>query len=316
MKSLLKNNFIDNLIFWGIPLLVICFLPFLKNTSNVFSYIFLLIFLYLFDSGHVYLTFIRVFKEFKYAKIFFVIVPLTVFVFLYYIAKYDYDLFFYVIGYLTIFHFIRQIYGINRWYIKINNEELTQLRDNIIYIVTLIPIIIFFFRPAINTVDYGYQFFFLNTMCNKCIIKGLNVVFFIAVFSFLVQELLFYKKTKFINLNRILYVLGTGSIFWWIGNYATTPLDVILPLVMTHGLTYYAVTIKFEKDFYNFSFIKALLITITVGTVFGILINYFYNQDYMYENAILLALLFTPLITHYIIDMRIWLHSYLSKIKK
>jgi len=221
------------------------------------------------------------------------------------VPTYIYTLFFYVIGYTTLFHFIRQIYGINRWYLSIFNEKITQLRDNIIYLVTVIPILILFFKKPIDTVNFGYQFFFLETSCNKCIIKALNVLFVVSVIAFLIQEYLFFKEKQPINLNRIFFTIGTGIVFLWISNFAKTPLEIIVPLVIIHGFTYYTVTIKFEKEFYKFSFKKALFIVLMVGLFFGILINYLYNINYMYQNNFLLALLFTPLLTHYIIDMRI-----------
>ena len=137
--------FFDNFVFWGLAFISI-FLLQVINDDNIILTLFLFVCLYLFDSGHVYLTYIRVVKEFKYAKLFFIITPLLVFLFLYYITTYIYTLFFYVIGYTTLFHFIRQIYGINRWYLSISNEKITQLRDNVIYLVTVIPMLILFFK--------------------------------------------------------------------------------------------------------------------------------------------------------------------------
>lgn len=93
-----------------------------KNLSiTIFFYTILLI--TIIEQTHVYLTLNRIFKEFKINKIYFILVPIFIFsiVFSWIYLKIPY--FMNALLYFAIYHTIKQIFGINRWYLWLNNRK-------------------------------------------------------------------------------------------------------------------------------------------------------------------------------------------------
>jgi len=131
----------------------------INEASTAYMIITLLISI-IFDNGHVYMTFSRVFKEYEKAKMFFILVPIGIFVFFFIWLFDDIPLFWSFVLYATIFHFTRQVYGINRWYMKKENMN-SRFRDFIIYAVVLVPLFSMSFNPDFTVSIYTENDYFL-----------------------------------------------------------------------------------------------------------------------------------------------------------
>jgi hypothetical protein len=304
--SISKNIYFENLMFWGIGLITFFSFKFFGN-SYLINVLLLFILASIFDTGHIWITYTRLTNEFKYVK-WLIIAPFLAFILLFYFANTDY--FYVFITYFAWFHYLKQIYGINRWYMKKENENITPTRNNIVFVITLIPLLIVSLRD-INLGDYGFQLIHFDSFCNKCVIKTLNFLFIISVIYWLFEEHLLSKKEK-INMQRVLFILGNAILYYLVANYSTNFYEILIPILLTHGTSYYLALYQFEKNIKKTDTKRIIYSMLFFGVIGGLIMNEMYDVDMFYDNKILLSLLFTPLITHYLIDMIIWRNDYLN----
>ena len=290
-------------------------LPFYVSTPLLF------IALVLFDSGHVYLTYIRLYKEWRLIKTTTILLHLGLFLFFLAFQYMGIRYLWHFVVYATFFHFVRQFYGVMRWYLFLDKNRHTYILDVLFYLITLTPFVCLHLRPDLDPVGYyarvdTFQFAsekFLN------IFKVVNIV---VLASWFIYEVSFYMKHKVFELSRILYLVTTVILFNLVGFYATESMMIILPIVSAHGLQYYILLAEMVNKHHFFKLWKTILIVFFTGLIFGYLngwgeeeadLTYRYVISFNLENGLMVALILTPLFAHYILDMVIWKRGFMLK---
>jgi len=317
-KSLISNK-VDIL---GISLsgiIVFLALKILEPNSYIYIALTFLIAIAL-DNGHVYMTYSRVKKEFKQSPLFFTLVPLsiTVGIFLWLYFKIPY--FWSFVVYATFFHFVRQVYGINRWYMSQEGIKSGAI-DFFLYSLVILPILSIHFNPNMHIELYGKDDFI--TYESMFLFKTTILLNILALIGWGVSEYLIYKKIKKVNFYRIVFILSNAILFALVGYFAQNYIEVIIPLMMAHGFQYLILSSSFESKTYKEKIMKVFLILLLIGIIFGGIDTYFQeqfdmNNSYLYYTDVvenlLLALLLTPLFSHYIYDMKIWKSQYIKNL--
>ena len=274
------------------------------------------------DNGHVYMTYSRVFREYSEDKVFFITVPILIFFVFFMWLSNDVPYFWSFVVYATFFHFARQIYGINRWYMKKDGMS-SKIHDFIIYAIVILPILSMHFNPYFTVMFYTPNDFY--TYKSEMLYNLVIDVNILIVVAWVLVELIDYRKTKEINLYRVIFVFSNIILFGAVGYFARTAEEVIVPVMMAHGFQYLVLSTKTENKLHNISAKKIAAILLFLATVFGGLDTYFqslfdmsnsYLFNYTELDKVLLSLLLVPLFSHYIYDMRIWKKSYFEKLEE
>lgn len=285
---------------------------FLIQFSGVLnSSIFILLTIYLLDGGHVYSTFLEVlFDPAEAGKKYVSIVLLGTFVLNFLIHYVSSSHFFFYIFYFTIFHNMRQGLGITFLYragVKTHNS----LIKFIYYFLTLFPFIIFHLRGPMNKGVLSEEIlmpFYLHTYLSlnqhlfamnvlPLIYLGLACCFFMYLFVS--------KNTK-----GIFTMAFFASVYAYGFIFSTNELKSYVLLIFSHAIPYYFLMEKRISLTHTSAMIKkyAGFFLLTIFT-FGGLIDYF--QEDLVEmsghfDSLAIALLTTPLISHFIFDAIIW----------
>lgn len=286
-----------------------------KGVVATALFLFIVVFV---DSAHVYSTFWRTYalKEERSSSQSYWIVPTLVFLgaLIWAVLKVPY--FWAMVVYFTYFHHLRQGQGITKWYMKINQKFRPEM-IKIFYALLLIPFVTFHFNDVIPLALYNRNdLFFLNKPEWLIYGKGLT---YLTWTLWLGLEIKIYTQEKKIEINRILSMLVPAAVHVKCFLYPVTAEGVIFPLLLLHGLTYFAVmSFSLQKlrpqKFANFS--KSLLFVVGFGAVFALVESFGIseyvnlNNDYLkndfLDDKLLLAIFVTPTLTHYILDGLIW----------
>jgi hypothetical protein len=310
-----------NIDVWGLSLssLIVFFLLQALNESSIFYLILALSISVVLDNGHVYMTLSRVVKEFDKHKTFFLSVPALIFATFFTWLYFDIPYFWSMVIYSTFFHFARQIYGINRWYMRKDKLIHSKFRDFVIYAVVLLPIIAMHFNPYSTLVFYtASDFFKYESLILFQATIALNAL---VILSWIVVEVKHSIRTKEINKYRLLFTASNALLFIGVGYIATNAIQIVIPVMMSHGFQYLILSAKMENQLYKISMGKILFILLVLAGVFGFIDTYLqdmftmdnsYMFDYTAFEKFLLSVLLVPLFTHYIYDMKMWTSSYIK----
>ncbi|MCO5112614.1 MAG: hypothetical protein M9899_00405 [Bdellovibrionaceae bacterium] len=270
------------------------------------------------DSGHVYTTVLRTYfnrEEIDSNKNIYTYAPLVIFatmmLWLLAGAYYLWDF----ILYATIYHNIRQYYGVTRWYQK-NVASKSRWQTRYLYILTVIPVILFHFRKDVPKNIYIQTQ--LPIMENATALSWGLWVYFAVLGSWLLFQLITLIKNPreaAVSLSALVPIAGYGVGFLLGRNL----FEVAAPIIVGHGIGYMGLmTISLNRtkpEMYK-SFLKALLITVVLAVVVGSV------SDVIEENFVsrhpfvtgwawvlssfAIASILTPLLLHYYIDALIW----------
>lgn len=243
-------------------------------------------------------------------------------------------LFWSLLAYLAVFHFIRQQYGFFKIYSRAEKRtRWINWLDNIsIYSLTLYPILYWHLTgPKPFNWFMPNDFFFFEW-------QGLLVVttyiYFLWLAVYLAKELYVSIKTKHVNIPKNLLWLGT-AISWYLGIvYYKGDLTFTLFNVVAHGIPYMALIwiygnrkVKVQKNkFLKLVFSpRGVVVFCLVIFFLGYVEEGFWNawvwkdRDVLFPAfnllpaigskellSLVVALLATPQLTHYILDAFIW----------
>lgn len=270
------------------------------------------------DAAHVYSTFWRTYalKEERTASRAYWLVPALVFLSTLIWAVLKVPYLWAMVVYFTYFHHLRQIQGISKWYMKINQRFRPEM-IKVLYALLLIPFATFHFNDVIPLALYNQNdLFFLNRpewLHYGKILSLLTWALWIGL------EIKVYFQVKKVEVNRILSMLVPAAIHIKCFLYPVTAEGVIFPLLLLHGLTYFAVmSLSLQKlrpqRFSSFS--KSLIFVVGLGAIFasfesfGLVEYTILNDEYLrndfFNDKILIAIFITPTLTHYILDGLIW----------
>jgi hypothetical protein len=323
----------------GIPIFFILF-----PSINNFTLIFFLITVQIFDVGHVYTTiWMTIFdrKELNSNKIMYLYTPIFIsfifFLWIYFKIPYFWSF----IAYFTIYHNIKQGYGIQRWYQKVN-QRFCKNSNNFFYILTVFPVLIAHFREDLTISFYtekqdmlfrysGLDFYFLNIQFDNILFFTLLVFYFITLFYFFINEFLIYKKIKKFELSRFLYMISFIFMYGISFIYFDHIIKIASAIIISHALIYIYILYKKLPKLYPNRFnskkklVLYLILTILISSSLNYYIqenlidvsyNYLYNIDIIQILFIIIYVI--PTICHFIWDSHIWksTHRFSNKIYK
>lgn len=268
------------------------------------------------DSGHIYITTLRTYthpKELATSAAY-IFAPIIIFFILaLWLVSGGYYIWSFII-YATLFHNVRQFYGISRWYQK-NIQCPHIIRTQMLYVLTLAPVLLYHFRTDVPTDMYSKQDIFLYS--NQTVFNFGFTLYIMFLLGWLIYELNLLLQRKeniavFISLLVPALAYGLGFIF------GKNLFQILGPIIVSHGVSYWALTSLSVKrtrgDVFkslSFIFIVGLGIAILLGTLEGSIEDYFLtqyvdNQKLSLSICLGLAAILTPLLVHFYLDAKIW----------
>lgn len=310
------NNFSKDLLFIIAPgLWCLALLKIIPNDSILYTS--LLVLLLTIDSSHIYSTFWRTIfdsTEFKRSKFLYLIAPLIIGLLLFSWFFFNIPFFWNFIIYLTVYHQIKQAVGLQKWYSKINHY-FEQTSSNIMYACTIFSFMAFHFKTnpivinfysANDIFSYPNEFLFLVSISLLCL----------TMLYWLIFEVNNYLNKRFF-INKFLLMLIFMSVQIWCFLLGSSMIEVILPQLVYHAVSYQASIIRTSKNLKRNNN-KLLFKTITI-VFFSLIIGFGANQ---LENVInsnpngnlipslILALYMIPTLSHHLWDAFIWKKSH------
>lgn len=323
----------------GIPLFFILF----PNINN-FTLVFFLIAVQLFDVGHVYTTiWMTIFdkEEFQSNKKLYLYTPIIISIIFFSWIYLKIPYFWSFIAYFTIYHNIKQGYGIQRWYQKVN-KRFCKNSNIFFYILTVFPVFIAHFREDLIISFYtekkdmlfrysGPDFHIFNIQFDNLLLFILLVFYFFTLIYFFINEFLIYKKIQKFELSRFLYMVSFIFMYGISFIYFDHIIKIASAIIISHALIYiYILYNKLPKLYPNkFNKKNKLILYLTLTILISSSINYYIQENlidvsYHYlHNIDILQILFIiiyviPTICHFIWDSHIWKsnHRFSKKIYK
>ena len=337
----IKSPWFDGLYVLGPPfvaLLVVMILPDRFKTTDampVIGWVALVVFV---DVAHVYSTLFRTYfnrTRFLRQRFLFLIVPLICYLTGVLLHSIDGLWFWRCLAYLAVFHFIRQQYGFLRIYSRRENVPAwTRWLDTVvIYAATVYPIIWWHLTP-----DRHFNWFVDGDFIQADVVGVKFVIswlYGLLLVCYVVKEIWFYNRLRWINWPRNLLVVGT-IVSWYFGivqfngDMAFTMLNVL-----SHGIPYIALIWVSDHQAPKAESPKtsplALLTTQNWLIFLGFLVVIAYLEEGLWDGlvwrehtavfgwfqalpvvtndqvlALLVPLLALPQMTHYVLDGFIW----------
>jgi hypothetical protein len=238
-----------------VPLLLFLFFPHLANYNNgnlnVAGWVVLIL---LVDVSHVYSTLFRTYfsetglKKYSIQLKVIPIVCLVIGVLLYSLNP---QLFWRCLAYVAVFHFIKQQYGFVRIYSRKDdlNKTYSHIINYSVYLVTLIPVLIWHFQGQKNFNWFVEGDFFYYKLLWMVTLLKIILVCVIAVY--ISTEIRIAFKNRSVNLPRLLLISATAA-SWYVGIVVFNADIVFTALnVIAHGIPYMALIWATEKKSEN-----------------------------------------------------------------
>ena len=296
-----------------LPLLSL--IPFLLETTqeNITTTLLIILAIMIVDNGHVFLTTLRLFhyrrtaqEKIRYFCVYFFFL---VFTFLWFILKIPYFWSFFL--YFTAFHHLRQNLGMGAWLSKAHGP-LSQFSRFLFYWIFLVPLLLFHLRPDLGQIGLMPGVYEISTLGVQLPFEIYNALATASlVISFIALAYHFYKTQNHQLSSYLISVFLLNCVCFL---YGSNFYEIYIPLVLSHGLTYYLVMIHATKKIFSCKPYFPYIVVIGLGTIAGIL-DWGLQFDEMYSyhklNIEWLALLGISLslsinLSHYLIDGWIW----------
>ncbi len=289
---------------------ILCFILSFNN-SFLNSDLTLFIIVYVLDAGHVYSTFAEVLldpDEFRKPYVYKVIA--FSFTINYLILNFDQSYFYLFIFYFTIFHNMRQ--GLGLVFLCQMSDQRQRLFYKIsYYFLTMLPFFLFHFRDRDAHPVLGEAILkplivshFISPDMIKLIYQvGLGT--YILGCIFILTAAMFQKQYQALKI-AIFFSIIYGYAFV----FSQNEFQSYMLLIVSHAVPYYfLMNLRIEKTHSLYFFRKNAPWILALIFIFG---GFFeYNHDSIYKviptfQKVLMALLTTPLIAHFIFDALIW----------
>lgn len=284
--------------------------PQLAETSLVYA----LLATALIDSGHVYTTAWRTVlnAEERISMALYWILPLMIFCFFSYWHYSGIPYLWSFVVYSTLFHHIRQVYGFSKWYQHLNRRK-DRKSDYWLYILSILPIIIYHFRQG--AIGAYYSDYDLLLFPHQGLFTILRLVYAFLILGWLVYEIFLWRKGLHEG-NRFLSVLFSVLVYGYCFLIGQTITQVLFPLLFIHGIAYFGVmgqTLHRTQTQRFATPSMALGVVLITAFIFGLTESWVEEDlvelisDYpSWVRALLVGGLLTPLFCHYVFDAMIW----------
>lgn len=265
------------------------------------------------DSGHVYTTLWRIYfhPEERKSHYSYWLFPVSFFVL--------FALWFYLeiphlwpfVVYATLFHHVRQVYGLSKWYQKLNGRQ-DKISDRFLYAFSFLPMVIYHFRPEAIARYYTDNDLFLFP--DTRIKTGLLILYVLVLISWVAYEWSLTRKGIH-ELNRVASVGFPAGIYASCFLVGTTVTQILFPLLLLHGIAYIAIvgqSVTRTRKILTAP-VLAFSVMILTAVTFGLGELWFEENIVDYEKgdspilmSALVGIWLTPLFCHYAFDALIW----------
>ncbi|MEM1000353.1 MAG: hypothetical protein AAGN35_25090 [Bacteroidota bacterium] len=304
---------------------------------------FWLVFIVGIDVAHVYSTLWRTYfdpEEFQKYRRPLLLIPLLSFVVGAGLYLLDGMLFWRILAYLAVFHFIRQQYGFFSLYARKENRSLAERRLDaaVIYAATLYPLIYWHTHLPRN-----FNWFIegdFGTLNLPGLSRAAGIIYGILIAIYLTKEISKVSRHGHLNLPKNLILLGT-AVSWYFGIVvANGDLAFTATNVVAHGIPYMALVWMYERKKENRPasaevrrphWLRRVFRVQYLPVFVGALLLFAYLEEALWDAlvwrdhaglfpwaeslphldqagwlAVVVPLLATPQVTHYLIDGFIW----------
>jgi hypothetical protein len=303
------NRFEDFAKIFLATLLVFIFM--MLTDVMVSSTAFLLITIYFLDGGHVYSTLLEVLADPEEIRKKYVwIVLLGAFFLNFFIHLFFTGYFFYYIFYFTIYHNMRQGLGVIFLY-RLGEKRSANLVKWSYYFLTLVPIILFHMKPALLQGKLEEALFKPLDFYNVFSAEGLAHAFKVGITTYILGAIaiaIYLVVQK--NVRGFLSMLFFTSVYAYAFLISSSEFKSYALLIFSHAVPYYFLMEKRLGVTHKLKFMQRyawffLLMIFAMGGVIE-----YYQRDIVTlmepMDSLALALLTTPLISHFIYDAILW----------
>lgn len=284
---------------------------FMLMTDVMTSTVFVLVTVYFLDGGHVYSTLLEVLGDPEEVRKKYVwIVLLGSFFLNLFIHLFFTPYFFFYIFYFTVYHNMRQGLGVTFLY-RLGEKRSAALVKWGYYFLTLVPFILFHLKPRLT----GYKldesilmpidlFQFFPAASLELVFKSGVIVYVMG--SLFLAGYLYWQK----NARGLLSMLFFAIVYAYAFIISDSELKSYALLIFSHAIPYYFLMEKRLGLTHKISFMQryAWLFLLAIFAIGGWID---YNQQEIVDSfepldSLAIALLTTPLISHFIYDAIIW----------
>lgn len=268
------------------------------------------------DTGHMCTTVLRTHfrgEEFRSRRAYWV-VPLAVFAGATAWSALRLPYLFTVALYGTIYHHMRQYYGVTRWYERLNGRG---CRPSGFYVQGLfaLPVIALHWRP--DGIDSVFVKGDLLVRPSPPLYQAAAGLYAVMLASWVVHEVRLWRS-GIREPNRLVSILVPALLTAVGCFFGRSTLQVILPLVCTHGVAYFGIMGLSLRRLDPASYAtaaRAALVVVGLAAVAGGAITWMdealIETEYLLEpagllNAALIGITLTPTVCHYVFDAWIW----------
>lgn len=308
-KNLIFSNKIEDFtkIFLATFLVFVCML----STDVMTSATFLFITIYFLDGGHVYSTLLEVIGDPEEIRKKYVwIVLLGSFFLNLFIHFFFTPYFFYYIFYFTIYHNMRQGLGVTFLY-RLGEKRSVNLVKWGYYFLTVVPFILFHMKPPMPYGTLGDAILKPIDLYHIFSAQSLETAFRSGVVIYLlgasgIAAFLIYQK----NIRGLLSMLFFTVVYAYAFIVSDNQMKSYALLIFSHAIPYYFLMEKRLGVTHKLNFMQkyAWLFLLVVFAIGGVIDSYQEEIVSLMEpmDSLAIALLTTPLISHFIFDAIIW----------
>lgn len=284
---------------------------FMMLTDVMTSTAFVLVTIYFLDGGHVYSTLLEVLGDPEEVKKKYVWIVLLASFFLNFLVHFFFTpYFFYYIFYFTIYHNMRQGLGVTFLY-RMGEKRAVSLVKWGYYFLTMTPFILFHMKPPMAEGKLGeailmpinlYYLFSAQTL--ETTYRAGILLYVIGAMT--IAGILIYQK----NIRGFLSMLFFTMVYAYAFLISNNEMKSYALLIFSHAIPYYFLMEKRLGITHKLNFMQkyAWLFLLMIFAIGGVIDYYQSDIVSLFEplDSLAIALLTTPLISHFIYDAIIW----------
>ena len=284
---------------------------FMMLTDVMTSTAFVLVTIYFLDGGHVYSTLLEVLGDPEEVRKKYVwIVLFASFLLNFFVHFFFTAYFFYYIFYFTIYHNMRQGLGVTFLY-RLGEKRAISLVKWGYYFLTMVPFILFHMKPPMAEGKLGEAILMPFNLYEVFSAQSLETIYKTGVFIYVIGAVaiagvLIYQK----NIRGFLSMLFFTMVYAYAFLISDNEMKSYALLIFSHAIPYYFLMEKRLGITHKLNFMQkyAWLFLLVIFAVGGVLDYYQSDIVSLFEplDSLAMALLTTPLISHFIYDAIIW----------
>lgn len=275
------------------------------------------------DMTHIYITGMRVWREYHIRPRWFMAVFVGFFAFIAAAHYLQVPFLLSFVLYYAMFHFMRQNYGIHRWYLRLN-QRTDKVLDWLLLGLTFAPFVAMHFRSGFAGAG------FVSNDTNELFLLPWPAAYDVMLWvtgavavGWIGYELWLWFKKGMRESGRIVFFASNAVLYGAVFLFARDGMVIVFSLLTMHAFQYIALTGEFGMRRYQMTLgavgkVVAIAAAVALVDVVGrVVLGVDFAgimKDYSPASSLLLAALLLPSLAHYTIDMWIWRRSWLEQI--